>query len=76
MKDQLLKAISDRLTILIRLQRANEASPEMTANDILDLIEGMDLTDTEVGVMFGVSAQTLRNARSKSKKKGKKVEKI
>jgi hypothetical protein len=73
MKNELLKAISDKLTILIRLQRAQESSPKMTANDILDLVEGMGLTDIEVGAMFGVTAQTLRNARSERKNKGKKV---
>ena len=73
MKDnKLLKAISDRLTILIRLQRVQESSPPMTAIEILDLVEGMDLTDTEVGTMFGVTAQTLRNARSKRKVEEKK----
>lgn len=75
MKEDLLKSISDKLTILIRLQSTDEKQQEMNANDILDFVENMDLKDTEVAAMFGVSAQTLRNARSK-KNKGKKVEEI
>lgn len=69
MKDDILKTISDKLSILIRLKCASESSPQMTANDILDLVKGMNLTDIEVGAMFGTSAQTLRNARNKNKRK-------
>ena len=73
MNDKALKAISDKLTILIRLDSRKEKSEELTTNNILDLVEGMNLTDPEIATMFGISAQGLRNARSK-KKKGEKNE--
>lgn len=71
MNDKLLKIISDKLTILIRLKSREETSEGMTTNDVLDLVGDMDLTDSEIATMFGISSQGLRNARSKRKKGGK-----
>jgi hypothetical protein len=65
MNEDLLKKISNQLTILIRLETLKENQEKMKINELLDLVEDMDLTDVEVGTMFNVSAQALRNARSK-----------
>lgn len=65
MRDELLKKISDQLTILIRLQSSKEGQEKMRIDDLLDLVADMELTDIEVSTMFNVSAQALRNARSK-----------
>lgn len=71
MNNKLLKIISDKLTILISLKNRKDAPGEMATNDILDLVEDMSLTDSEIATMFGVSAQGLRNARSKRKRGAK-----
>ena len=71
MKDELLKKISDQLAILIRLQTLRDGQKRMKINELLDLIADMELTDAEVGIMFNVSAQALRNARSKRNRKKK-----
>lgn len=71
MNDKFLKAISDKLTILVRLNSRKEKSGELTTNDVLDLVKDMNLTDPEIATMFGISAQGLRNARSKKKRGGK-----
>lgn len=71
MNDELLKKISNQLTILIRLEALKEGQEKMKISELLDLVKDMDLTDNEVGIMFSVSAQALRNARSK-KNSGKK----
>lgn len=68
MTDELLKKISDQLTILIRIQTSQTDTEKIKINDLLDLTLGMELTDTEVSTMFNVSAQALRNARSKRNK--------
>ena len=69
MREELLKKISYQLTILIRLQSSREGQEKMKISDLLDLVEDMELTDNEVGLMFNVSPQAIRNARSKNKKK-------
>ncbi len=69
MNDELLKKISNQLTILIRLEALREGQEKMKINDLLDLIADMDLTDNEAGIMFNVSAQALRNARSKKNRR-------
>lgn len=71
MNDELLKKISNQLTILIRLEALKEGQQKMKISELLDLVADMDLTDNEVGIMFNVSAQALRNARSKKYKKQK-----
>ncbi len=71
MNDALLKKISNQLTILIRLEVLKDGQEKMKINELLDLVEDMGLTDNEVAIMFNVSAQALRNARSKSNKGGK-----
>lgn len=71
MKDELLKKISDQLTILIRLQSLKEGQEKMKIDDLLDLVADMELTDVEVSTMFSVSAQALRNARSKKNRNKK-----
>lgn len=71
MNDELLKKISNQLTILIRLEALKEGQEKMKINELLDLVADMDLTDNEVGTMFNVSAQAIRNARSKRNKKQK-----
>lgn len=65
MNDELLKKISNQLTILIRLEALKEGQEKMNISELLNLVRAMDLTDNEVGIMFNVSAQALRNARSK-----------
>lgn len=69
MNDSLLKKISNQLTILIRLEALREGQDKLKINELLDLVAVMDLTDGEVGTMFNVSAQALRNARSKRNQK-------
>lgn len=71
MNNELLKKISDQLTILIRLQASKEGQEKLKIEDLLELVENMDLTDTEVGKMFKVSAQALRNTRSKKNRNKK-----
>lgn len=71
MKDELLKKISDQLTILIRFQSLKEGQEKMKIDDLLDLVADMELTDVEVSTMFSVSAQALRNARSKKNRNKK-----
>ena len=71
MNDDLLKKISSQLTILIRLEALKEGQEKMKISELLDLVSDMDLTDNEVSTMFNVSAQALRNARSKRNKKAK-----
>lgn len=71
MNDELLKKISNQLTILIRLEALKEGQEKMKINELLDLVADMGLTDNEVGIMFNVSAQALRNARSKQNRKTK-----
>lgn len=71
MNDELLKKISNQLTILIRLEALNEGREKMKIDGLLDLVADMNLTDIEVSTMFNVSAQALRNARSKRNKKVK-----
>ena len=68
MDNDLLKKISNQLTILIRLQTSKEGAERPKIDDLLDLVSDMELTDNEVGTMFNVSAQALRNARSKKNK--------
>ncbi len=68
MNQDFLKSISDKLTVLIRLQASQKKIDSMTISDALELVDGMNLTDIEVAKMFGFSAQALRNARSKNKK--------
>jgi putative ubiquitin-RnfH superfamily antitoxin RatB of RatAB toxin-antitoxin module len=65
MNEELLKKISNQLTILIRLEVLKEEQEKMKISELLDLVKDMDLTDNEVGIMFNVSAQALRNTRSK-----------
>ena len=65
MNDELLKKISNQLTILIRLEALREGQEKMKIGELLDLVKDMGLTDSEVGIMFNVSAQALRNTRSK-----------
>ncbi|KKP60708.1 MAG: hypothetical protein UR54_C0009G0038 [Candidatus Roizmanbacteria bacterium GW2011_GWA2_34_18] len=65
MSEELLKKISNQLTILIRLQTSKEGQDKMKIDELLDLVDDMKLTDVEVSTMFNVSAQALRNARSK-----------
>lgn len=69
MNEELLKKISNQLTILIRLQVSKEGQGKMKIEELLDLVNDMKLTDVEVSTMFNVSAQALRNARSKRNKK-------
>lgn len=69
MNDELLKKISNQLTILIRLETLKEDQEKMKINELLNFVADMDLTDNEVGIMFNVSAQALRNARSKQNRK-------
>lgn len=69
MNDELLKKISNQLTILIRLEALKEGQEKMKIHELLDLVTDMDLTDNEVGIMFNVSAQALRNARSQKNRK-------
>lgn len=71
MNNELLKKISNQLTILIRLEALKEGQEKMKISDLLDLVAEMGLTDNEVGIMFNVSAQALRNARSKKNRKSK-----
>ncbi len=71
MNDELLKKISNQLIILIRLQTSKEGQDKMKIDELLDLVDDMKLTDVEVSTMFNVSAQALRNARSKKNKKQK-----
>ena len=71
MNDELLKKISNQLTILIRLQTSKEGQDKMKIGELLDLVADMELTDVEVSIMFNVSAQALRNARSKRNRKSK-----
>lgn len=68
MDNELLKKITNQLTILIRLQTSKEEHDKMKIDELLDLVGDMDLTDVEVGTMFNVSPQALRNARSKKNK--------
>lgn len=65
MNEELLKKISNQLTILIRLQTSKEGQDKVKIDELLDLVDDMELTDVEVSTMFSVSAQALRNARSK-----------
>ena len=69
MNEELLKKISNQLTILIRLQTSKEGQDKMKIDELLNLVNDMELTDIEVGTMFNVSAQALRNARSKRNRK-------
>lgn len=69
MNNDLLKKISNQLTILIRLEALKEGQKKMKIRELLDLVADMDLTDNEVGIMFNISAQALRNARSKRNRK-------
>lgn len=69
MNDSLLKKISNQLTILIRLEALKEGQDKLKISELLDLVADMDLTDSEVGTMFNVSAQALRNARSKKNRR-------
>lgn len=71
MNDELLKKISNQLTILIRLEALKEGQEKMKISELLNLVADMELTDNEVGIMFNVSAQALRNARSKENHKTK-----
>ncbi len=71
MNDELLKKISNQLTILIRLEALKEGQERMKINEVLELVGDMGLTDNEVSIMFNVSAQALRNARSKNNRKAK-----
>lgn len=65
MNDKIFNAISNKLSILIRLNSRKDDSEGMSVDEILDLVDEMDLTDSEVAKMFGISAQSLRNARSR-----------
>lgn len=69
MNNELLKKISNQLTILIRLQTSKEGQNKIKIDELLDLVNDMELTDVEVSTMFNVSAQALRNARSKRNRK-------
>ena len=71
MNDNLLKKISNQLTILIRLQASKEEQGRMKIDELLDLVDDMELTDVEVSTMLNVSAQALRNARSKGNRRQK-----
>ncbi len=71
MNNELLKKISNQLTILIRLQTSKESQNKMKIDELLDLVTDMGLTDVEVSTMFKVSAQALRNARSKKNRNKK-----
>lgn len=71
MNEDLLKKISNQLTILIRLQISKEGQEKLKIGELLDLVADMELTDVEVGTMFNVSAQALRNARSKKNRNKK-----
>lgn len=69
MNDNLLKKISNQLTILIRLQASREGQEKLKIQDLLNLVADMELTDAEVGTMFNVSTQAIRNMRSRRKNK-------
>jgi len=71
MSEEILKKISNQLTLLIRIGMLKSDQNKFKINEILDLVKDMGLTDNEASLMFNVSAQALRNARSKKNRGSK-----
>ena len=67
-----LRRISNKLSFLIRVLLNQKEVSQLKIEQLLEEVKEMDLSDVDLSTMFGVTVQSIWNARSKKRKKVKK----
>ncbi len=67
-----LRNISNKLSFLIRVLLNQKEVSQLKIEQLLEEVRKMGLSDIDLSTMFGVTVQSIWNARSRKRKKVKK----